>query len=47
MMRFLKPGWYANPMAFIMALLCTLVLLLGEIYDERDHVNEGFFSLYS
>jgi hypothetical protein len=41
-MRFLEPGCYANPMAFIVASLCTLVLLLGEVYDERDPVNEDF-----
>jgi len=29
-------------MAFIVASLCTLVLLLSEVYDERDHVNEDF-----
>jgi len=29
-------------MAFIVASLCTLVLLLGEVYDERDPVNEDF-----
>jgi hypothetical protein len=29
-------------MAFIVASLCTLVLLLSEVYDERDHVDEGF-----
>jgi hypothetical protein len=29
-------------MAFIVAFLCTFVLLLGEAYDERDHDDEGF-----
>jgi hypothetical protein len=42
MVRFLEPGWYANPIAFIVASLCTLVQLLVKIYDERDHVDEGF-----
>ena len=42
MMRFVEPGCYANPMAFIVASLCTRVLLSGEVYNERDHVNEGF-----
>lgn len=29
LMRFLEPGYYINPMAAIIALSCTLVLLLG------------------
>ena len=29
-------------MAFIVASLCTLVLLLGDVDDERDHVDEDF-----
>ena len=36
------PGCHANPMAFIVALLCTLVLLLGEFHNGRYHVDEGF-----
>jgi len=28
--------------AFIVASLCTLVRLLGDVDDERDHVNEDF-----
>ena len=42
MMRLLEPGCYANPRAFIVASLCTLVLLLGDVDDKRDHVNDDF-----